>query len=49
MLFLDMNYFKDSIRGLPPEESLRMRNETWTFVDKHLKDGSLKEIYWFAD
>jgi hypothetical protein len=49
MLFLDMNYFKDSIRDLPPAKSLQIRNETWTFVDKHLKDGSLREIYWFAD
>jgi hypothetical protein len=49
MLFLDINYFKDSIRSLPPAESADLRTKTWSFLEAQKKAGTLKEIYWFAD
>jgi muconolactone delta-isomerase len=49
MLFVDINYFKDSIREVSPQKSAELRSQTWAYLDKHLKAGTLKEIFWFAD
>ena len=49
MKFLCITHNKDSLYALPPETRVQIRTGAWAFIDKYLKAGKCKEIYFLGD
>jgi hypothetical protein len=49
MKFLTIARHKDSLYSLPPQKRAEVLTGTSAFIDKYLKAGKLKEIYFHGD